>query len=82
MSFYNKPGSGPRFLSWFGFIMVVAYIGLGIFVLSGNYYLKDMLTPKWRYGVGTLFVAYGLFRAIRLYKNIISIKDNESEEEK
>jgi len=64
----DRPGWNSRYLSWFSFIMVGAYITLGIVILSGGYF-KTTMESKYRIALGTLTISYGIFRAWRAWQD-------------
>ena len=56
-------------ISWnvfFGMFMVLVYFGMAYLTLGTNYFFW---IHDWaRYGLGTIFIVYGLWRGYRYYK--------------
>lgn len=52
---------------YFGIFMIVIYFGMAYLTLGTNYFfwIQDWA----RYGLGTIFIVYGLWRAYRYIKN-------------
>jgi len=64
----NKPGWNNRFISWFGVIMVVCYIVLGVVILTSEYFNATMI-GNYRVYLGLLLIIYGLFRGWRVFRS-------------
>lgn len=68
MTPHVKPGWNQKFLSWFRFVMPVAYLIIGIVVLTGSVNLFSFQLLTYRYGFGALLIGYSLFRSWRIYQ--------------
>lgn len=66
-------------MQMFGFLMVIIYIGAGLFFLLGADYL-DMNTNL-RVGFGLIVLFYGLFRAYQIYLHFKIKREEAAEEE-
>lgn len=61
----RKKHAGFRIM--FGLFMIFIYVSMGVLVLMGYF---DWL-PRWaQYGLGTLFIIYGLWRGYRHFAGI------------
>ena len=51
---------------YFGLFMILVYFGMAYLTLGTNYFfwIQDWA----RYGLGTIFIVYGLWRGYRYYK--------------
>ncbi|MEI6817143.1 MAG: C4-dicarboxylate ABC transporter [Bacteroidota bacterium] len=69
-----------RILRYFEALMVLAYVGFGIFVL---FYSNDFfrLSTVQRIVLGVVLIVYGLYRVFRVYKKYSYKEQNENEEE-
>ena len=56
----------------FGIIMIIIYVGMGILLLCGYFGWMDNGWEWLRWAGGILFIAYGVWRAIRQFKGIDS----------
>jgi hypothetical protein len=59
----------------FNYAMSVIYILLGLFLIIWGWARFEQLQNK---GLGLLLIAYGIFRAYRIYSSVVSVKE-ESE---
>jgi len=64
-------------LSWFGYLMPLAYIALGLFFMLSER-MKENFIPSQRYAIGGVIIVYGLFRSFRILK---SKKDDKKDEQ-
>ena len=63
----NPRNATKNWGAMFGIFMVVIYFGMAYLTLCTNYFFW---MPEWsRYGLGTIFVVYGLWRGYRYFKN-------------
>jgi len=62
-------------LKVFGYIMPILYVVVGLVILFTDFFGKETL--KIRLALGILLVAYGVFRAWRIFKN----PDNQTKNE-
>ena len=65
----NAVKSTKKPMNWnayFGIFMVLVYFGMAYLTLGTNYFfwIQDWA----RYGLGTIFIVYGLWRGYRYYK--------------
>lgn len=66
----NSMGTPRTMRSIFGIIMIIVYLGMGVLFFIGFF---DWFKGGWawfRWVGGTLFVAYGLWRAYRQFKGL------------
>lgn len=63
---------------WFGFFMVVVFVGLGIMLIFFPVY--TYLPPEMKKIIGFFFLAYGIFRLARITSQIRELKRNERNE--
>ena len=66
-----------KFLKIFGYVMVLFYLILSSVLLFTNIF-STTLPPIKRYILGGMLLAYGIFRAYRVFQ---SQKDNNEDEE-
>lgn len=66
-----------KFLKIFGYVMVLFYLILSSVLLFTNIF-STTLSPIKRYILGGMLLAYGIFRAYRVFQ---SQKDNNEDEE-
>ncbi|MCF0204153.1 MAG: hypothetical protein HUK12_02445 [Muribaculaceae bacterium] len=69
----NNPSENPAtpnapvgFRAVFGVIIVFIYLAMGILTLCGFF---TWLAPWAKYGLGVIFIVYGLWRGYRYLKN-------------
>lgn len=67
-----------RILSYFEVIMVLAYVGFGIFVLFFSEKVFTLL-PIQRIVLGVVLIVYGIYRSYKAYKKNFKNKENENE---
>jgi hypothetical protein len=67
MNAKDKPGWNNRFLSWFGIIMVICYVTLGVVILTSEYF-RVTLTGNFRLYLGILLIIYGIYRGWRVFR--------------
>lgn len=72
----NTPNRLRNTLSWFGYLMPLAYIALGLFFMFSER-MKENFIPTQRYAIGGLIIVYGLFRTFRILKSIKDAKKDE-----
>lgn len=73
--------SGIDFMTMFGFFMVLLYIGLGFYILFAPYF--DAIQPQVvRLVFALFFIAYGVFRFVRIYFKVKNRRDREILDEK
>lgn len=65
-----------KFMKIFSYVMVFFYLIFSSILLLTSKFTASLM-PVQRYSVGGMLLAYGLFRAYRIYKNN---KENEYEE--
>jgi cytochrome c biogenesis protein CcdA len=56
-------------LKYFGFLMVIVYIAIGLLFIFWSDFFSD-LNRNARYLIGCILVIYGLFRAYRIVKDL------------
>ena len=63
----NEPTKKPaNWSAYFGIFMVLVYFGMAYLTLGTNYFFW---IHDWaRYGLGTIFIVYGVWRGYRYYK--------------
>ena len=68
-----------RIFRYFEVLMVLAYLGLGIFIL---FFSKNTLDLKdfQRIGLGIVLIVYGIYRSYRAYKKNFNTNEQENEE--
>ena len=67
----NSPKTVTNFnkiLRYFGFIMVILYFTVGVFMLSSDRLLA-YFSPIQKNGIGIVIIIYGIFRGYRIYKS-------------
>ena len=62
-----------KFMIYFGFFMVVLYVGLGCFILYPST-LPD-IPQNIKFVFGFFFIAYGIFRLVR---SLMTLKNNRN----
>jgi len=60
-----KNVNNPTFI--FGLLMAVLYI-IAAFVIAFTSFFEHSFTQPIRYGIGALFLLYGIFRGWRIFK--------------
>lgn len=68
----SNENGGNDVMKYIGIVMALLYVGLGIAVLAGPKNLFN-IPQKYIFPLGALLIAYGLFRAYRIYQK--GIKD-------
>lgn len=64
----NKPRASRPMLIVFGIIMIVIYVGMGSLLLFTQFF-ANVITIDWiRYVLGSAFILYGIWRAIRQFR--------------
>jgi ascorbate-specific PTS system EIIC-type component UlaA len=71
----NKPGKNLRFLSWFGFLMAMAYLILGFYVLIGSNNFNNVISGNYKTILGLILIAYGTIRLWRAFKEMKASRD-------
>jgi hypothetical protein len=68
-----------RVFRYFEVIMVLAYLGFGVFIL---FFSKNILELKdfQRIGLGVVLIIYGTYRSYRAYKKNFINNEKENEE--
>jgi len=64
----TKPNRLRDVLSWFGYLMPLAYVALGLFFILSERMKEYFNAPTQRYGIGGILIVYGLFRSFRILK--------------
>lgn len=67
-------------LRGFSAIMVLVYIGAGVFIILAKDRFENM-TPYLRISLGSLIIIYGLFRLYSAYRKYKDEREEEFEEE-
>ena len=65
-----------RVLRYFEVIMVLGYVGFGIFVLFFSEKVFALI-PIQRIVLGVVLVVYGIYRSFKAYKKNFNKEDNE-----
>jgi positive regulator of sigma E activity len=63
------------FAGYFGYVMVLFYLVLGLGFLLTNIFQEFISTGNLRTALGILLILYSIFRAFRIYKKVKEIKD-------
>ena len=63
------------FAGYFGYVMVLFYLVLGLGFLLTNIFQEFIPTGNLRTALGILLILYSIFRAFRIYKKVKEIKD-------
>lgn len=63
------------FAGYFGYVMVLFYLVLGLGFLLTNIFQEFISTGGWRTLLGILLILYSIFRGFRIYKKVKEIKD-------
>lgn len=60
----------------FGIFMVIVYIGMGYLMMT-NFFMWDERWTWVRYGVGIILCVYGVYRGVRIYKEMMKTEEEE-----
>lgn len=63
-----------KFMTIFGYVMVVVYIGLGVMLLMPRFY--PYIPANLKFAFAIFFIAYGIFRLVRI-RSKKSASDND-----
>jgi hypothetical protein len=55
---------------WFGMIMVLIVTAGAFAFIFTDFYIDKISSPKQRYGFAAFFLAYAVYRGIRIYQTI------------
>lgn len=63
------------FAGYFGYVMVLFYLVIGLGFLLTNVFQEFIADGKWRTILGILLILYSIFRAFRILKKVKEIKN-------
>lgn len=69
----NKPSRWHKIYYIFGVFMVLFYVGMAYIMIFSPIFV-ERISPAIRYGMGALFLVYGVFRG---YRQVRDMKDRQ-----
>ena len=64
----RKPGGMSKIYYVFGLFMIIFYVGMAYIMIFSPIFVERLSDPQ-RYGMGAIFILYGIFRAYRQSKD-------------